>query len=160
MNWESILTTIGSMGGVLALWEVVKYLLNRKSNMRIIQSEADKKETEADTDEFHLYKERIEELHKSNVELSTQNLEVLKAGARKDEIIEDKTAKIRELNEELLEATRKNGNLEKAVLYYQAWHCKREYGNGKGDCRRREPQQNPPLKYTPLEHDEMAHTDR
>lgn len=159
MNWESILTTAISLLGVLGGWEGIKYLINRKSRKRMEKSEADKKETEADTEEFHLYKERIEELRLSNAELNKQNLELLKAGARKDGIIEDKTKKIRELNELRVLDIRKIARLGKIVQFYKSWFCKREFGNGKGECRRREPAQNPPLKFEPLENDKIADTD-
>ena len=147
---------ISTLGGL----ELVKYLVNlfvnRKNERRKNESEADKKETEADTDEFHLYKERIEELRQANKELNEQNLELLKAGARKDEIIEDKTRMIRELQDGRVEDARKIGLLEKQVAYYKNWFCKREFGNGKGDCRRREPAQNPPLKVSPIEDEQSS----
>lgn len=156
MNWETAILLISTLGGL----ELVKYLVNlfvnRKNERRKNESEADKKETEADTDEFHLYKERIEELRQANKELNEQNLELLKAGARKDEIIEDKTRMIRELQDGRVEDARKIGLLEKQVAYYKNWFCKREFGNGKGDCRRREPAQNPPLKFSPIEDEQSS----
>ena len=156
MNWETAILLISTLGGL----ELVKYLVNlfvnRKNERRKNESEADKKETEADTDEFHLYKERIEELRQANKELNEQNLELLKAGARKDEIIEDKTRMIRELQDGRVEDARKIGLLEKQVAYYKNWFCKREFGNGKGDCRRREPAQNPPLNFSAIEDEQSS----
>lgn len=159
MSWENIATTVVSLLGALGGWEAVKYLINRKSNKRMEESEADKKETEADSDEFHLYKERIDELRLANAELNKQNLELLKAGSRKDEIIEDKTKKIRELNELRVRDIRRIGQLEKMVQFFKSWFCKREYGNGRRECKRREPAQNPPLKFEPLQDDTVADTD-
>lgn len=154
------MTTVMSLLGALGGWEAVKYLIHRKSHKRMTDSEADKRETEADTAEFHLYAERIEELRLANAELNKQNLELLKAGARKDEIIEDKTAKIRELQEARVADTRRIGTLEKQAQYYKNWKCFREYGSKKDDCRRRKPSQNPPLKYEPLEDaDKTENTD-
>lgn len=91
------------------------------------------------------------ELHETNMQLHKQNLELLKEGAHKDEIIEDKVAKIRELNELRVEDMRKIGQLEKELQYYQSWKCFREYGKGGDKCPRRKPEQNPPLKFKPLE---------
>jgi len=158
MNWENLLTTIVGLSGVLGGWEGIKYLINRKSNKRITESEADKKEIEADTDEFHLYKERLEEQRLSNAELNKQNYELIKACEAKEEIIADKTAKIRALQEARIEDTKRIGELEKEVQYYKGWKCFREYGRGKENCTRRKPAQNPPLKYTPLD-DKVEDTD-
>lgn len=153
MNWENLVTTIVGLLGALGGWEGVKYLINRKSNKRMSESEADKKETEADAAKFHLYDERMEELRSANAELNKQNLELIKAGAKKDEIIEEKNAEIQELQEKRVEDTKRNGQLEKLVMFYKSWHCQREYGRGKDDCTRRKPAQNPPLKYEPIDND-------
>lgn len=99
----------------------------------------------------HSYEERLKELRASNTELNTLLLNNIKEKARKDEIIDDKNAQIRKVNEELVAATRHIGHLEKEVVYYKNWKCFREYGRGKNECTRREPQQNPPLKYSPLD---------
>ena len=98
-------------------------------------------------------KDRIADLKQENMELHKTNLELLKAGARKDEIIEDKIVRIRELTESLVEATKRNGLLEKAVSFFKSWHCKREFGKTGEKCNRRLPEQIPPLKYTPIDDD-------
>jgi len=151
MNWETLLSTIVGLLGVLGGWEGIKYFINRKSNKRINESEADKKEIETDSDEFHLYKERIEELRTTNAEVNKQNYELIKACEVKEEIIADKTSKIRELQEARIEDTKRIGELEKQVQFYKNWKCFREYGRGEEDCTRRKPAQNPPLKYEPIE---------
>lgn len=89
------------------------------------------------------------ELHEANMLLHKQNLELLKEGARKDDIIADKTAKIRELQELRNQDTIRIGELESDTQYLECWKCVREYGTGESECDRREPQQNPPLKYKP-----------
>lgn len=105
---------------------------------------------------------RIKELRDSNEILNNRITDLLKAGARKDDIISDKTNKIRELEdsriditreyeEKITQFTKRNGELEKLVMFYRAWHCEREYGNKKEDCKRRKPAQNPPLRYCPIE---------
>lgn len=147
MDWNNFI----AIGTLLGGWEAIKYFLNRKSNKRMTKSEADKKEIEADSDEFHLYKERIEELRTTNAEVNKQNYELIKACEAKEEIIADKTAKIRELQEARIGDTKRIGELEKEVQYYENWKCFREYGRGKENCTRRKPAQNPPLKYEPIE---------
>lgn len=99
----------------------------------------------------HSYEERLKELRASNTELNTLLLNNIKEKSRKDDIIDDKNAHIRKVNEELVTATRHIGHLEKELVYFKNWKCFREYGRGKNECTRREPQQNPPLKYSPLD---------
>lgn len=153
MNWETLLSSMVGLLTALGGWEAVKYFMNRKSNMRICEAEADKMETEADAIKFRLYEDRIKELRQANVEINEQNIELIKAGARKDDIIEDKTAKIRELQDARVNDTRTIGRLEKELIFHKNWFCRREYGKGKGDCTRREPQQNPPMKFKPFSDD-------
>lgn len=173
MDMTSIAAIIGTLGG----FELVKYLTNlfvkRKYNRRKDNAEADIAEQEADNAIIHSYEERIKsmseqhdkavhgyeerlkELRASNTELNAQLLSNVKEKARKDEIIDDKVSQIRKVNEELVSATRHVAHLEKELQYYKNWKCFREYGKGKGECMRREPQQNPPLKYSPLDCDEQ-----
>lgn len=168
MDITGITAILGTLGG----FELVKYLVNlvakRKYNRRKENAEADKAEQEADDaiirsyeerlksmseqhdKAVHSYEERLKELRASNTELNAQLLNCVKEKARKDEIIDDKTAQIRKVNEELVEAVRHMATLSREVQYYKNWKCFREYGKGKGECTRREPQQNPPLKYSPL----------
>lgn len=94
---------------------------------------------------------RIKELRESNEYMNNQNTELLKAGARKDDIIADKVNKIRELEESRVKDQKEIGRLSRLCLFYRSWHCEREYGTGKEDCKRRRPAQNPPLKYIPIE---------
>lgn len=105
---------------------------------------------------------RIKELREANAILNNQITDLLKAGARKDEIISDKVNKIRELEdgrvcitreyeEKITELTRQLGHQEKLTMFYRAWHCEREYGKKKENCLRRKPAQEPPLKYCPPE---------
>lgn len=151
MTIESIAVLIGTLGG----FELIKYLVNlfvnRNNNARKADAEADIAETEAETALIHNYEERLKEQRETNKELNAQILTLIKEKARKDEIIDDKVAQIRKVNEELVKATRHIAHMEKELQFYKNWKCFREYGKGKGDCTRREPKQNPPLKYAPLE---------
>lgn len=103
---ETLITILTALGG----WEAVKYLINRKSNARI-------SEAEADSAEFHVLKEQIEFLQ-----------EQLK---QKEERFADQTQIVRNLNNETLELTKKLGNTE---LELQKYRCIRP------KCQQREPQ--------------------
>lgn len=153
MTIESIAVLIGTLGG----FELIKYLVNlfvnRNNNARKADAEADIAETEAEAAIIHNYEERLKEQREANKELNAQILNITKEKARKDDIIDDKVAQIRKVNEELVKATRHITHMEKELQFYKNWKCFREYGKGKGDCTRREPKQNPPLKYAPLESD-------
>ena len=180
MNSTLFIEILGALGGYEFVKWLVTYITHRKHEKQLKETEVDKaksdvgkskvaeekalrdmyEETITDlrkefqeriTDVRRDSQERIKDLQQANTELSKQNLELLKAGAKKDEIIEDKVAKIRELNELLVGETRKSGKLEKAVQYYESWKCFREYGRGGEKCPRRKPEQNPPLKFKPLE---------
>lgn len=52
MDLVTIISTIASLLGTLSIWEAVKYFLNRKTNKR-------KEEAEADTAEFNVLREMI-----------------------------------------------------------------------------------------------------
>ncbi len=103
---ETLVAILTAMGG----WELVKYLINRKSNARI-------SEAEADSAEFHILKEQIEFLQEQN--------------KQKEERFADQTQLVRNLNNEVLELTKKNGSLE---LDLQKYRCIRP------KCQQREPQ--------------------
>lgn len=169
MDLTSLATIIGALGG----FELIKYLINlfakRKYNRRKENADAEIAEQQADDaiihsyeerlksmseqhdKAVHSYEERLKELRASNSELNNQLLNNVKEKARKDEIIDDKVSQIRKVNEELVKSTRHIAHLEKELQYFKNWKCFREYGKGKGECLRREPQQNPPLKYSPIE---------
>lgn len=171
MSIISILEVFGAVVTALGGWEFVKFLMHRKQEQRLKESEADQSEVATENAMRDMYEEtlarmreldekriaeiredyhaRIAELNKANAELHKTNLELLKAGARKDDIIVDKTAKIRELQELRNQDAIKIGVLEGDVQYLDCWKCYREYGKGENECDRREPQQNPPLKFKP-----------
>lgn len=173
MSVTSVLEVFGAVCTALGGYEGIKWLVSffahRKEEKRLKGAEANKAESDADqsavaaekalrdmyeetlSEMRREYVERINELHNANTELNKQNLELLKAGARKDEIIEDKTKMIRELQEARVEDARRIGELERLVQYFKNWKCFREFGKGGDKCSRREPKQNPPLKYEPIE---------
>lgn len=148
---NTIVALLGAMGGFELIKWIITSFVNRKNNKKLKDTEAKKAETDAEADSIHLYMERIKELRESNKEVNAQNLELIKDGAKKDDIIQDKVNQIRKLNEDLVKATRYIGYLDKLLQFYKNWFCRREYGYGEKDCRRRDPEQNPPLKYTPID---------
>lgn len=44
MDFIAIISTVASLLGTLSIWEIVKYLLNRRTNKRMEEAEADAKE--------------------------------------------------------------------------------------------------------------------
>ena len=103
---ETLVAILTAMGG----WELIKYLINRKSNARI-------SEAEADSAEFHILKEQIVFLQ-----------EQLK---QKEERFAEQTQIVRNLNGEVIDLTKKNGGCE---LDLQKYRCIR------AKCQQREPQ--------------------
>lgn len=191
MTFISIVETFGAVVVAFGGFEGVKWVIRRyapkKNEKRLDESEAGKSEIEVqqavqdlkdsinetwqkNIKEFtEIDTARIKELREANTIVNNQNTELnnritdlLKAGARKDEIISDKTNKIRELEEaricitkeyeeKITHLTRQLGHQEKLTMFYRAWHCEREYGKKKENCMRRKPAQEPPLKYCPPE---------
>lgn len=173
MSGVGILQLLGVLGGFEGIKWLITFFVHRKQEKRLKKNEADQSEVAVENairdmyqDELDRmreleekriteiredYKVRIAELNNANAELHKQNIELLKAGARKDDIIEDKTVKIREIQELRVEDARRIGELEKALQFFKSWKCFREYGKGGEKCPRRKPQQNPPLKFDPKE---------
>lgn len=93
-----ILEIIASVIGVLGGWEAIKYFINRKTNAR-------KAEAEADSVEFSVLRDTVEFLE-------TQLKE-------KEERFAEQTNLVRQLNTEVLELTKKNGQLELDLSQYR-----------------------------------------
>lgn len=166
-----VIELIGVLGGYEGIKWLITFFVHRKQEKRLKKNEADRSEVATENAMRDMYEEtlarmreldekriteiredfnaRVSDLNKANAELHKQNLELLKAGARKDDIISDKVEKIRELQELRVQDAKNIGELEGDVQYYDNWKCFREYGDGCEDCKRREPQQNPPLKFQP-----------
>jgi hypothetical protein len=90
-------TLVGTLGG----WELVKWLLNRKSNLRIANANADKEELNNERDEFHFLRERLE--------YKDQLLD------EKEKRFTEQTELVRELNKKLLEMTIDNGKKDAEI---------------------------------------------
>lgn len=88
MNWGNIITIIGSILGTLGGWESIKYLLNRKTNARILDAQAGSEEFRVlrDTNDFlqqqlKLKEERFAEQTQVVRKQNTEILELTKAKA-------------------------------------------------------------------------------
>ena len=165
MDGIGVLEILTALGGYEGVKWLVTFFVHRKQEKRLKRNEADQSEVATEravrdmyeetlTEMRKEYTERIGELRQENAEQSKQILELLKAGARKDDIIADKVTKLRELQELRVEDARKIGELEKKLAHFKSWKCFREYGDGEEECLRRKPKQVPPMKYEPLRPDE------
>lgn len=99
---EEIIITAGSvitsLGGFELVKWIVKWIVNRKSNKRVAEANADSVELKNDIDEFHFLKERIEFKDKQLIE--------------KEERFMKQTEHVMSLNKQLLEQTIENGRLK------------------------------------------------
>ena len=115
--FETIITTMATVAGVLGGWEAIKYLLNRKSNSRIAEAEADQAE-------FGVLKEMVEFLQGQLKEMVEQNME-------KEKRFIEQTNRLREVQDREHKLMLKNAQTE---LELQKYRCIRP------KCQQREPQ--------------------
>ena len=102
-------TIIASCAGVLTAlggWEFVKWWLNRKSNERIAQANAENIELKNEVDEFHFLRERLEFKEKEMLE--------------KEKRFVEQTELVRTLNRQLLDQTIENGKLQARIRELEA----------------------------------------
>jgi len=110
MEVTVILEVVAAVLGALGGWEAIKYLINRKTNAR-------KEEAEADSAEFCVLRETVEFLQ-------TQLKE-------KEERFANQTDRLRKLQDDYFELLKKNAATE---LELQRFRCVRP------KCAQREPQ--------------------
>ena len=126
MEIGTIITSVVSLLAALGGLEFLKWLWTRKSKARLAAAEADAAELKASADEYHLLKERIDNL---NEQL-----------ANKEKRFDEQTQLLRQTNKELLEQIKENGLLtakiaaleaERAMKLCQVRNCvKREPQSG------------------------------
>lgn len=97
-NVISILTTLVTVVSALGGWELVKWLLNRKSNQRIAEAHADLEEVTANKEEFGVLKEQIEFLQRQIYDKETRFAE--------------QTNLVRQQNLDIINLTKEKGALE------------------------------------------------
>ena len=112
----TLLTSAAGMITALGGFELIKWLLNRRSNSRIVEAQADTEEVKADGAEFSLLKTQIEFLQAQIVD--------------KEKRFADQTDQVRKLTTEVLELTRKNGQI---LIEFETKRCEVKH------CPKREP---------------------
>lgn len=117
MDYTTILGLVATISGTIGGWELIKYMLNIRTNKRKERAEADKAEAEADGAEFGVLKETIEFLQ-------TQLKE-------KEERFANQTDRLRKLQDEHFQLLKEKNEKE---LELQRFRCVRP------KCADREPQ--------------------
>lgn len=112
MNFDIIATILGALGG----WEAIKYLINRKTNKRVA-------EYEADSVEFSVLKETI-------MFLQEQMHNMVIADAEKEKRFVEQTTRLRMVQDENSQLQKEKSKLE---LELQKYKCIRE------KCANRQP---------------------
>lgn len=124
MGIVEIMTASGVALGTLGGFELIKWLFARKTSKRIEQATAESSETQAERDEFHLLRERLELADKQLLE--------------KEQRFYEQTAELRKVTGELIDAERKIGALSSEISELKAERkmklCE------KRNCASREPQ--------------------
>lgn len=110
MDITTILAILSALGGFEAIKWAIKTWRHRHTDIRI-------EETRADGDEFHLLREQIEFLQQQM--------------NKKEERFAEQTTVVRKLNAEIIELTKKSGQLE---LELALKRCERQ------KCSNRQPQ--------------------
>ena len=93
----TLLTSIAGMITALGGFELVKWLINRRSNKRLAAAHADTEEVKADSAEFTLLKQQVEFLQSQVLD--------------KEKRFAEQTNVVRKLTTEVLELSKKNGQL-------------------------------------------------
>lgn len=102
-------TIVASFGGVLTalgVKELIMWFINRKSNSRIADANAEKAELDNEKDEFHFLRERLEFKDKELME--------------KERRFVEQTEIVRGLNKQLLDQTIENGKLQARISALEA----------------------------------------
>ena len=124
MDISTLMASFGGMLTALGVKELIMWWLNRKSNARIAEADAEKAELRNEVDEFHFLRERLEFKDKELME--------------KERRFVEQTEVVRELNRKLLEQTLENGKLQARVAELEAERrmklCERR------GCMERQPQ--------------------
>lgn len=120
-------TIVASLGGVLTAlggWKLVEWLLNRNSNKRIAEANAESIELKNERDEFHFLRERLEYKDAAMMEKEKRFIE--------------QTELVRSLNRQLLDQTIENGKLQARISALEAERAMKLCE--KRGCLQREPQ--------------------
>lgn len=124
MELIEIITTAGVTVGTLGGFELIKWLFTRSTAKRIEHATAESTETQAERDEFHLLRERLELADRQLLEKEQRSYE--------------QTDELRKTTGELLDAERKIGALSSEISELKAE--RRMKLCEKRNCAQREPQ--------------------
>ena len=137
MEIGTIITSVVSLLAALGGLEFLKWLWTRKSKARLAAAEADMAELKASADEYHLLKERIDNL---NEQLINKDKRFDEQTAAREKRFDEQTAVLREVQKQLNEEIKNNGLLsaeiaelkaERAMKLCQVRNCvKREPQSG------------------------------
>ena len=117
MDIVTIITVIASVAGTLGGWEAIKYFLNRRSNSRIMEAQADR-------EEFGVLKETVEFLQE-------QLHEQVQQDAEKEKRFVEQTQRLRKVQDDNYELLKEKSKLELDLQMYRCVVKK---------CPNREPQ--------------------
>lgn len=119
MDWNIIITLLSTLGG----FEAVKWWINRKTNARML-------DIKADSDEFHLLRDRLEVADRHLLEKEKQLYE-------KEQRFHEQTLLVRDLQKQLLDKQQDIGDLKAEISALRAERamklCERR------GCQNREP---------------------
>lgn len=156
MNLDTLYQILAFVFSGSSVLSVVGAVMWRKYARRSKEAETKLAEVQAQQAKYDYEQKRIDDLHKVVDLLNTQLLAAEKLAAQKEDIILDKTARIREKDEVITQLSDKLLKREQLISVQQRfidwlknWHCRREWGHGKDDCRRREPEQRIKISYDP-----------
>lgn len=142
--------------GGSSLLGVISSIAWWRQTKRSKEAETRLDEVKANQAKYDYDQKRIEDLHKTIDILNTQLLNQTKNCENKESIIADKTLRIREKDEiisdlqtKLLSREQHISAQQRFIDWLKGWHCKREWGSGKEDCRRRKPEQKVKSSYDP-----------
>lgn len=121
---EGIVSQVAALLMALGGLEFLKWLWTRKSKARMAAAEADAAELKASADEYHLLKERIDNLNEQLVS--------------KEKRFDEQTQLLRQTNKELLDEIKQNGLLSAKIAALEAERAMKlcQVRN----CPKREPQ--------------------
>ena len=103
---EGIVSQVAALLMALGGLEFLKWLWTRKSKARLAAAEADAAELKASADEYHLLKERIDNLNEQLVS--------------KEQRFDEQTQLLRQTNKELLDEIKQNGLLSAKIAALEA----------------------------------------
>lgn len=106
MEISTILASFGGVMTALGVKELVMWFLNRKTNERIADANAEREELKNDVDEFHFLRERLEFKEREMME--------------KEKRFVEQTEVVRAQTKQLLDMTIENGKLQAKVAALEA----------------------------------------